>query len=138
MARPSPSHHVTVTARCRRSSERRADCDKWIGQLGEPVDGGVVTWERLETLVLPVLLGSDHVPSRTSLKRHRAKHCRVLDDEAAAEVVAEAAAADDADTEVLLAQVDALLGDGFVSPTGLLDVQLRAYLFDLAPADRQR
>jgi hypothetical protein len=116
---------------CRSGGETRAKVDYWLSRLGERAeDGTFVTWDYLRSSVLPILLDGE-APSETSLKRHRSRHCVLVGDgdEAAQEAAATLAVPEE--TEALLAQVDALLDGGFVSPTGVLDVQLRAYLLSL-------
>lgn len=119
---------------CKGGTERRTQVDRLLElHLSEQADstGVPLTWERLEQLV-PLVLG---VPSitMTSLKRHRQAHCRIVEDGDGLTLSASGVALG-ADMEALIEDVERLLDSTSPSPTGVLGVQLRAYLLQLRQA----
>jgi hypothetical protein len=116
---------------CKLTPEKRAEVDEWIGRLGDESDLGTVTWTLIRERVWPVLTGGETAPSETSLKRHRSQHCRVVEvgDEAAEDALD--ALVSPEETAALFDEIDGLLEGGMVSPSGVLTLQLRAWLISL-------
>lgn len=112
-------------------SGRVEEANSWLARRGELDESGLaLTWERLSLVVLPVLLGRK--VSVSSLKRHVKLHTEKVSTEEAAAVTDGAAEAEAADRELLLTEMDALLGGGaFINPSAFRSLQLRAYLLDL-------
>ncbi len=76
MARVVETKHETRCAVC--ASGRASDVNGWLGKLAD----GEASWADVEKAA-EVLLGKP--VSLSALKRHRAKHCQVLDDGQASE-----------------------------------------------------
>lgn len=116
------------------ASSNREQIDAYIARRGEMVDGELMTWERLARYVVPILLDGKQL-STSALKRHfgTERHSRLVSEEVTDAAPAEGEGGEpDGDPADVLGQIDALLAGGeFISPTGLLHVQLRAYLLEL-------
>jgi hypothetical protein len=119
---------------CKAGEDVRDRVDLVLARQGEPdpQTGQPLTWTYILEAVLPHLLGQPI--SKTAVRRHLglaggvSPHTQLVDDEAEAEKIEEEIAAP-AETNALLDDIDELLASGGpISPTGVLGLQLRAWL----------
>lgn len=112
-------------------SGRRAEFDSYLVRYlngePEPASGKTLTHVRLAEIGR-ILTGGEL--SKTAVRRHLENHCRVLGD-AEAEKVSEQERKTEDERDELLAEIDELLEDRHVNPSGLLDLHMRAHLLDL-------
>jgi hypothetical protein len=115
---------------CSKSEDVRARFDGYLEAYlngGTDEGGRKLTWPILEELS-GVLTGKRL--DKRSLRRHLDGHSIVVDESCAGELKDQASKGDE-ERDALLAEVDSLLEGGQpISPSGVLNVQLRAWLLD--------